>query len=401
MEATALHGGCPVVHLDTGVDRRAGEWVAEFDRLREGSPIWWNEERGFWIITSGEYIREAFQNPQLFTSDSVRPTDPNPPYKLIPSNINPPQHVKYRQILNYAFGPAAMKRIAPRVRVHCAETLDAFAASGSADIIADFGGIYPTKVFLELVDLPWEDAPLFVGWIETIFDGIMSGRDVDAAVAAMAEIKAYFAEKIAARRAAGVGSVGDFLDHLLQAEIDGERLSDDDLLNIYNQLAMAGLDTVKSALGYTYLHLATHPEDQQRIVADPEVIPTAVEEVLRAFPLIMIGRKLSQDTVFHGAELREGQMVMLALPAAMRDPQLFERPDEVVLDREDNSHFSFGAGAHRCLGSHLARMELTVALEEWHRRIPSYDLACPADQIIERGGQLSLRSLPLTWKVHP
>ena len=111
----------------------------------------------------------------------------------------------------------------------------------------------------------------------------------------------------------------------------------------------------------------------------------------------MEGRKLSQDIDFHGVPIRAGEMVMLALPTVMHDPDEYDRPDEVLFDREKNNHLSFGGGPHRCLGSHLARMEMAVGLEEWHRRIPEYRLGCPIDEVIERGGQLSLRSLPLAW----
>ena len=160
---------------------------------------------------------------------------------------------------------------------------------------------------------------------------------------------------------------------------------------------LAGLDTVKSALSYSLLHLATHAGDRQRLVDEPSLIPTPIEEFLRAFPLVMEGRKLSQDIDFHGVPMRQGEMVMLALPAVMHDPDYFPRPDEVLIDRDKNNHLSFGGGPHRCLGSHLARMEMAVGVEEWHRAIPDYRLDCPNSDVIERGGQLSLRSLPLAW----
>jgi cytochrome P450 len=160
---------------------------------------------------------------------------------------------------------------------------------------------------------------------------------------------------------------------------------------------LAGLDTVKSALSYSLLHLSTHDDDRRRLVKEPELIPSAIEEFLRAYPLVMEGRKLSEDTDFHGVHMRQGEMVMLLLPAIMHDPDFFERPDDIVIDRVKNNHLSFGGGPHRCLGSHLARMEMAVGLDEWHRAIPEYRLACPVEEVIERGGQLSLRSLPLTW----
>jgi cytochrome P450 len=120
--------------------------------------------------------------------------------------------------------------------------------------------------------------------------------------------------------------------------------------------------------------------------------------MLRAFPLVMDGRKLSRDIDFHGVPMRAGDMVMMVLPAVMHDPEMFERPDDVIIDRKHNNHLAFGGGPHRCLGSHLARMEMRVGLEEWHRRIPDYELGCEPGEVIERGGQLSLRALPLRWR---
>jgi cytochrome P450 len=210
-------------------------------------------------------------------------------------------------------------------------------------------------------------------------------------------VRQYFVDLLADRRRSPRDPETDFTSHLLRSQVDGTPLSDDDVLNILNQLVLAGLDTVKSALSYAHLHLATDGNDRRRVVDDPAVIPTALEELLRAFPLVMEGRKLSRDVDFHGVPMKAGEMVMLVLPAVMHDPDQFENPDQVVLDRAHNNHLAFGGGPHRCLGSHLARMEMKVGLEEWHRRIPEYRLGCPASEIIERGGQLSLRSLPLRW----
>jgi cytochrome P450 len=272
--------------------------------------------------------------------------------------------------------------------------IDEIVERGRCDYVADVGGVFPTRVFLELVDLPWEDAPLFVDWTQTIFDGFFGSPE---ALHAFDEVRQYFVDLIADRRRSPRDPEHDFPSHLLTSTIDGKPMPDEDVLNIFNQLTLAGLDTVKSALSYAHLYLATHDDDRRRLVHEPTIIPTAVEELLRAYPLVMEGRKLSQDVDFHGVTMRKGEMVMLALPTVMRDPDYFERADEVILDRERNNHLSFGGGPHRCLGSHLARMEMIVGLEEWHRRIPDYQLGCPVEEVIERGGQLSLRSLPLVW----
>ena len=386
--------GCPVIHLDTVRDRPVGEWMADLNWLRQASPIYWNEHGGYWVLTRAPLAREVFQNPTVFTNDSITPGDPNPEYKWIPSNINPPTHVQYRQILNHAFSPAAVARVEPNARRYCTMAIDEVVDKGRCDYVADIGGEFPTRVFLELVDLPTQDAPLFVDWTETIFNGFFSTPE---ALVAFGEVRQYFVELIADRRRERRDPEHDFASHLLAASVDGRPMPDDDVLNIFNQLVLAGLDTVKSALSYSLLHLATHDSDRQRVVDEPSVIPSAIEEFLRAYPLVMEGRRLSQDIDFHGVSMRAGEMVMLALPAIMHDPDQFERPDEVILDRAKNNHLSFGGGPHRCLGSHLARMEMAVGLEEWHRRIPAYRLACPVDDVIERGGQLSLRSLPLVW----
>jgi len=390
----ASRSGCPVIHLDTVVDRPVGEWMADLNALREAHPIYWNEHGNYWVVTRAQLTREIFQNPVVFTNDSISPGDPDPSYKWIPSNINPPLHVQYRQILNHAFGPASVARIEPKARSYCRMAIDEIVDKGHCDYVAEVGGAFPTRVFLELIDLPWQDAPLFVSWTETLFNAFFSGPE---AAVAFDESRQYFVDLIADRRRSKLDHDRDFTSHLLASTVNGAPMPDEDILNIFNQLMLAGLDTVKSALSYSLLYLATHDADRYRIVHEPSLIPSAIEEFLRAYPLVLEGRKLSQDFEFHGVQMRQGEMVMLALPAVMHDPDQFDRADEVLIDRQKNNHLSFGGGAHRCLGSHLARMEMAVGLEEWHQRIPDYRLACPIGEVIERGGQLSLRSLPLEW----
>ncbi len=394
--SSETRSACPVIHLNLVVDRPVGGWMHDLNRLREMAPILWNEDGGYWIITRAQLAKDIFQDAVVFTNDSITPGDPNPAYKWIPSNINPPQHVQYRQILNYAFGPAAVARAQPSARRYCQLAIEEVFPRGGCDFVAEVGGVFPTRVFLDLVDLPSEDAPMFVRWTETIFNGFFSSPE---ALKAFDEVRLYFERLITDRRKSPRPVGSDFTSHLLASTIDEVSMSDEDALNIFNQLVLAGLDTVKSALSYSLLYLATHADDRRRLVKEESLLPAAIEEMLRAYPLVMEGRKLSQDIVFHGVPMKAGEMVMLALPAVMRDPDYFDRPDEVVIDRAKNNHLSFGGGPHRCLGSHLARMEMLVGLEEWHRRIPDYTLDCDWHDVIERGGQLSLRSLPVAWSV--
>ena len=167
-------------------------------------------------------------------------------------------------------------------------------------------------------------------------------------------------------------------------------------MSICEVLVLAGLDTVKQELGYTFLHLATHPGDRRRIVESPELIPTAVEELLRAYSVAPPARKLTQDVNFHGCPVQKGEMVWLPPHSANRDPRAFADADRVILDRTPNRHLAFGAGPHRCQGAHLARLQIRIALEEWHRRIPDYGLA-DDETILEHGGQFGLERLPLSW----
>jgi cytochrome P450 len=166
-------------------------------------------------------------------------------------------------------------------------------------------------------------------------------------------------------------------------------------------LVLAGLDTTRATLGYLFWHLATHPEQRRRLVAEPELIPSAVEEALRFYPIVFgDGRKVTRDTEFHGVQLRQGDMVYALVAGANRDPRAYERADEFLVDRKRNNHMGFANGPHRCLGLHLARRELQIALEEWLRVIPDFDIATDAP-LSERGGgaMMTLTSLPLAWEV--
>src|ERR1700730_13305466 len=231
--ASGTRSGCPVIHLDTVVDRPVGEWMADLNALREASPIYWNQQGGYWIISRAQMAREIFQNPAVFTNDSISPGDPDPSYKWIPSNINPPLHVQYRQILNHAFGPASVARIEPKARSYCRMAIDEMVDKGHCDYVGEVGGVFPTRVFLELIDLPWQDAPIFVQWTETIFDGFFSSPE---ALAAFDEVRHYFVELIGDGRRSPRDPQLDFASHLLAATLDGEPMADEDILNIFNQL---------------------------------------------------------------------------------------------------------------------------------------------------------------------
>jgi cytochrome P450 len=212
-------------------------------------------------------------------------------------------------------------------------------------------------------------------------------------------IRGYFAEILTARRRQPADPSVDFVTYLLNARVFDRPLSEDELLDICFVLVLAGLDTTRGQLGYLFQHLATHEDDRRRVVEDPSLMPNAVEETLRLYSIIIgDGRKVAQDVEFHGCPMKKGDMVWLSAVGANRDPRVFPDADRFDLYRRGNTHMGFAAGPHRCLGSHLARREMIIAAEEWHQRIPDYRLATDAP-LLERGGMLSLFTLPLAWDV--
>ena len=369
--------------------------IEEFSRLRElYRPFFRSSFRdGFWVFTDGEVIREGLQRADLFSSSSVDLHDPNPPYLWIPEMLDPPVHTQWRQLLAPRFSPKAMAELEDRVRSRCAEFIDAFADRGSCDFLRDFAYRYPTTIFMEIMGLPVDGLEQFLAWEDAILHNPGDDPDGSRALQAMTEVQAYFAELLEARR---TEPRDDLATVSLSWRIDGEPIPQEDLLAWCLLMFMAGLDTVAIQLSYSFWHLATHDADRARIVAEPGLIPSAVEEFLRAYSFVPTQRKVTRDAEFHGCPVRAGEMVMFPIPAACRDPKLFPDPDQVILDRSPNNHFAFGAGPHRCLGSHLARRELRVALEEWHTRIPDYRLD-PAVAVVEHGGMFGIDSLALRW----
>jgi cytochrome P450 len=352
--------------------------------------------KGFWILTKSDSIRDALQHPDIFSSSVVTPLEDDPPYKWIPEMLDPPEHTKWRQLLAPHFAPKLMEDMEGKVRSRCAEIIDSFAGKGHCDFLRDFAWRYPTTIFMELMGLPLDGLGQFMGWEHEILH-LTSDEDPDRsrAFTAMIAVQEYFAGLIQDKRQ---NPGDDLLTAALSWKIDGEPIPDADMLAWCLLMFMAGLDTVSIQLSYAFWHLAGHPEDRARLVADPSLAASAVEEFLRCFAFVAPSRKVTQDTDFHGCPVKKGDMVLVPLSAATRDPAIFADPTSVKLDRSPNNHVAFGVGPHRCLGSHLARRELRVALEEWHARIPDYHLTEGID-VIEHGGMYGIDVLELSWTV--
>lgn len=379
IEFDYLQGGCPV---NSGFER-----MTELAKL---GPVVEAESHhglpGFLIATNTESLTEAFQDPQRFSSHSVIAIEPDPEYLMIPVQLDPPLHSAWRKNLAPFFTPARVREYEEGIRARCIALIDEIEGKDAVDFTEEFAVPFPNYVFMEILGLPVEKFDQFMVWENTIMHATTENDpDRSRARQAMVDVATYFGEVIAARRADPALRSNDLISAALEWAIDGEPAKDEDLQNLCMFLFIAGLDTVAAQLAAIFHHLASHPENRARIIDDPEIIPHAIEEMLRAFPNVATARKAVSDTEIAGVQVKAGQMILLPTSAAGRDPNVFENPDVVDFDRDVIRHLTFGAGAHRCVGSHLARLELKVALEEWHKRLPEYSLEDP-EAITEHGG---------------
>ena len=377
---------CPVA-------RAPFEHFRRIDALREAGGIHFGDASGhpFWAVTAMEPIREAFQDPQTFSSAAVVPDAPEPPYFWIPEMLDAPLHNKWRKLLGPLFSPGAVAALAPKIEQRFAAIIAEAAPRGHCDFVADVALRFPNQIFMDLMGLPVTDADRFQDWETAILHEGSSASGP--AMQAAGEVHAYFTGVIAARRR---DPRDDIISKAMSWTIDGQPITDADMMAFCLLMFMAGLDTVATQLTYSVLHLATHPGDRARLNADPALTGPAIEEFLRYYAFVTPGRKVTRDTELAGQPIKAGEMVFLPIVAANRDETEFPHAGQVIIDRADNRHIAFGAGPHRCLGAHLARLELTIALTQWQHTIPNYHID-PTTPIREHGGQIGLSNLPLTW----
>lgn len=393
---------CPMTDLQAqGGDRAALAGYAEFDELRQRGPSHMLND-GQIIYTSYASVLEIAQRSDEFFSKGYDPvTGDEAAFTLVPQKIDGPIHKKWRRLLAPYFAPRAMAKLDESVRDRANELIDTFIADGKCDFVKQFALRLPTAIFLQhIIGLPVEELDKFLTWE----NDILHAKDNDPVIAhqkaeqARTEVTAYLAHVIAERRDMPPEQRGaDLISVGADWQIDDEPISSQDMLSFYLLLFMAGLDTVTGELSYGFHHLATHPADRERIVADPSVIPNAVEELLRVYSVANIARTAMTDTEVDGCPVKKGQRFILSVSSANRDEDHFRNATTVDFDRVDISHLAFGAGPHRCLGSHLARRELAIAYEEWHKRIPVYQVDSDVPFNESRSLLMGLNSLPLRW----
>lgn len=339
-----------------------GDPFPAYDRLRRECPLARsNKHGGFWLMTRYEDVRAAAINWRDYTSSVVGVTaipviTPRTEPQL-PIEIDPPQHSRYRALVNPVFAPERVAAITPRIKALAQSIVERMAAKGTAEAVSEFCVPVAINSLAAFTDVPLADSERWIGWITRMFDV----RDRVSGATASRDLVAYIEGLIAARRAE---PTGDFLSMLVAAEIDGERLDDKQIRSFMTVVFGAGFETTADALSVMLYWLAEHPEGLARLSAKPELIPSAVEEFLRySSPIQVFGRNASRDLCLHSRDMKAGEIVALGFGSANRDPTVFEAADELRLDRVPNKHLAFGAGPHLCAGAAVARMEMAATLQ--------------------------------------
>jgi len=391
-----------VTDWTTDFDHTDGEWVADpfpiWSELRESCPIAHTDRYGGgWLPTRYDDISAIAHDTERFTSRSIVMSEHRPPMDMAPAGVappissDPPFHQGARRLLLPAFAPQAIAKLEQSTRDFCEHLI---AEMGDAEVVDGAVGYaqhIPVRVIANMLGFPQEDADKFRAFVHHTLEGVDLPQEERAL--GFQELFGYLEEQV---RDHVANPRDDLTSYLLDAEIDGERVTIEHVVRSIGLILIAGIDTTWSAIGASIWHLAGHPEDRHRLAAEPELLPTAMEEFLRAYAPVTMARLVREDMDYGGCPMKAEDWILLSFPAANRDPRAFDRADEVVIDREVNRHAAFGLGIHRCAGSHLARMELKVALEVWMEAFGDrFELADPA-AVTWSGGQVrGPRTLPV------
>jgi cytochrome P450 len=384
----------PVEHWDTDFDIMNPAYVADpfsiWDELRKTCPVAHTDRRGStWLPTRYRDVVDLAHDVEHFSSAEITvipfegevPEDPVLPYGVPPISADPPLHTWTRRLLLPWFSHHRVASYEATTRELCIKLVDGFIDRGTADAAGDYAQQIPVRVIAGILGVPAELSDTFTGWVRDVLE---FADDPELRLRGMEGLITFFIEEVG-RRKTQPGE--DLLSYLLHSEVDGLPVEESVVLGVAALVLIAGVDTTWSAIGSSLWHLATHPEDRDRLIAEPDAMPLAIEELLRAYSPVTMARLVTEDVVFEGCPMRAGDKVLMNFPGANRDPEAFEDADRVILDRALNRHVAFGSGIHRCAGSNLARMELRVALEEWLRRIPTFRLA-EGDEVTWAGGQV-------------
>ena len=387
----------PVQDWASDFDHRDPRWVENpypiWDELRNRCPVAHSErfQDGAYFASRYAEVREIAYDSEHFSSRRVIVRETKvPPQPAPPITSDPPEHTPARKLLLPAFAPQVIARLEPRTRALCRELLDAIGEAKTCDGAVDYAQHIPVRLIAHMLGVPEKDGDLFRRWIHLVLEVGISDESV--ILPTLKEMSIYFATEIKRR---GEKRGEDLISFLLDAKLDGQPVSETHMIGTLRLLLIAGIDTTWSGIGASLWHLATHPEDRRRLAADASLMPTAIEEFLRAYAPVTMAREVVKETTVGGCPFKEKGQVLLSFPAANRDPAMFADADKVLIDRAENRHAAFGLGRHRCLGSNLARLEMTVAIEEWLARFPEFRLADGATVTWSEGTVRGPRRLPL------
>lgn len=368
-------------------------WTVAKTLAEEAPPIFYTPRNGgHWIVTRAADALEMFRTPELFSNDPKFDYGREAaPTRHLPLQYDPPEHADGRRIFAPLFSPGAVLKLEESMRGLAAELIDGVLSSGRCDFVSDIAEKFPVTIFLWLADHGLEDRAALVE---------MAGRslrspDRSVAMAGMRDLGNYL-EKVLQEKRVEPGS--DVLSRIVAADFMGRKLTDHEQLGAAVFMFLAGLDTVAAMMSWVMAYLATRPEDYAKLVESPTMIKGAVEELCRVSGVAVPGRSCTQDHVYNGIQFKEGERIIFLLPiSGVNDPSV-ENPAKVDFDRELSPHLIFGSGVHRCLGSHLARLEIRVFLEEWVKRITSFGIE-DGQLIKAKGGAVWLpERLPLSWR---
>jgi cholest-4-en-3-one 26-monooxygenase len=364
---------------------------AAFQRLRTEEPVHWQPEknggRGFWCVTRYDDLMAVSKDPLTFSSARGGtnifevPEEDLSMLRLLMLNMDPPKHNKFRRLVSTGFTNRMVTQLEPHVREICADLIDKVVERESFDFVTEIAAELPLLVIAELLGVPMEDRHKVFDWSNSLvgFDDPEYKTSMETGKIASAQMWAY-ANELANQRKEH--PLGDLVSVLMQAEVDGDRLSEAEFDSFFLLLAVAGNETTRNLISGGMLALIQHPEERARVLADPSLLPTAIEELLRwVSPLIHFRRTATRDVPMHGKTIREGDKVVIYYPSANRDERRFVNPETFDVGRTPNEHLAFGIGEHFCLGANLARLEIKLIFEEMLRRLPDLELAGPVRRL--------------------
>lgn len=374
-----------------------------FARLRRECPVGWSDAwGGFWVVSRYREVDQVAHDDATFCSgQGVSLPTVGQARPLIPIEVDPPLFHKYRRILNPRFSPGAVERLEPDIRQITGSLIDNFIERGECDLVTELAQPIPAITTLRMLGLPEDQWDLFLHHIHT---GVHeSAHDLDKSVESIMEVYVAIGAALEAREEEGFTG-DDVISYLARTELDGERLTEEEVLDICLLLLFGGLDTTAAAIAHAALYLDQDRDARARLQAEPGLIPSAIEEFVRYYtPVQALARTATRDTELAGQPVGAGDKLLVVWASANRDEEAFPDPDRIILDRHPNRHVGFGVGIHRCLGMHLARLMFRVALEEILNRLPDYHVRPDADlsRFPDASVVFGLLHLPITFTPAP